>query len=83
MEEAAAMIRKMKLYSNKIKYMVEGIKHNLGQTERDREAKEMRDFYHNQMDAGTQEEVPSETEKTVIAEVDLALQRDAQSVAVA
>lgn len=77
------MIRQMKVYSNKIKYMVEGIKQNLGQAKRDREAKEMSDFYRKQMDAAPEEEVPSETEKTVMAEADLALQRDAQSVAVA
>jgi len=52
----------MKQYSNKIKYMVEGIKQNLGQARKDKDAKEMSDFYHQQMDAATKEEVPSETE---------------------
>ena len=70
----------MKEYSNKIKTMVEGIKQNLGQARKDQEEKEMREFYHQQMDE-PKEEVWSETEKTEIADVDLVLQRNAQQQA--
>ena len=77
------MIKQMMNYSNKIKTMVEGIKKNLGEGERNKEKKEMRDFYYQQMDPGPKEELPSDTDQTEVAAVDRVFQMDAKSVVVA